>query len=66
VGEERVVHVLEEEGRVVEGVEGDAVGSVRGVSNEFVRELAYGGLVLKGTYSFTRSNCSFLGRISSM
>jgi hypothetical protein len=29
VGEERVVHVLEEEGCVVEGVEGHAVGSVR-------------------------------------
>jgi hypothetical protein len=45
MGEERVVHVLEEEGCVVEGVEGDAVGSVCGFSNECVGELAYGGLV---------------------
>lgn len=62
--------MLEEEGGRVEGVEGYAVGSVvmSIVSNLLSRGIWKGWSlgVGDGTYSFTKSNCSFFGSISSI
>jgi hypothetical protein len=65
VREEGVVHVLEEEGCVVEGVEGYAVGS--GIV--FVSDLSVANMgcwAVEMAYNFTSSSCSFLGSMSSM
>jgi hypothetical protein len=71
VRQDGVVHVLEEEGRIVEGVEGDAVGAVLGwvlvkllVGDRDVNVVLEGWV--GGTYSLTSSNCSFLGSMSSI
>ena len=66
--EEGVVHVLEEEGGGVQGVEGYAVGSVGVVtiSTAFLYVLEGFDGRLMGAYSLTKSNCSFFGNISSI
>ena len=81
VGRYGVVHVLVEEGVGVEGVEGDAVGSIEKgvVSGGFLggRDEEGGGVTgggewgrrcegRMGIYNFNESSCDFLGIISSI
>ena len=73
VRHEGVVHVLPEERAAVEGVDGDAVGSVRAHINMRGSKSAVGGKTAdrlsQGSfmaYSFSRSSCDFFGMISSM
>lgn len=70
VRQERVVHVLEEEGGPVEDVEGYPVGPTGGASGN-VNQLAVAAGSGRGggeveAHSFTRSSCSFFGTTSSI